>query len=77
MNTVSDKKSQTPVPGQLYVISAPSGGGKTSLTRALIERLAAKGRTARFSVSYTTRDPREGERDGAGQLTRGAQRGSE
>ena len=64
MNTVSDKKSQTPVPGQLYVISAPSGGGKTSLTRALIERLAAKGRTARFSVSYTTRDPREGERDG-------------
>ena len=64
MNTVSDKQSQTPAPGQLYVISAPSGGGKTSLTRALIERLAAKGRTARFSVSYTTRDPREGERDG-------------
>ena len=51
-------------PGQLYVISAPSGGGKTSLTRALIERLAARGRTARFSVSYTTRNAREGEREG-------------
>ena len=51
-------------PGQLYVISAPSGGGKTSLTRALIERLGARGRTARFSVSYTTRNAREGEREG-------------
>ncbi|HET7314035.1 guanylate kinase [Salinisphaera sp.] len=50
--------------GRLYVISAPSGGGKTSLTRALIERLAERGRTARFSVSYTTRAARAGEADG-------------
>ncbi|MES1926375.1 guanylate kinase [Salinisphaera sp. T31B1] len=50
--------------GQLYVISAPSGAGKTSLTHALIERLAARGRIARFSVSYTTRDARPGEVDG-------------
>lgn len=50
--------------GRLYVISAPSGGGKTSLTRALIERLAAQNRCARFSVSYTTRAARAGERDG-------------
>lgn len=50
--------------GRLYVISAPSGGGKTSLTRALIARLAERGRIARFSVSYTTRDARAGETDG-------------
>ena len=50
--------------GQLYVISAPSGAGKTSLTHALIERLARHGRKARFSVSYTTRDARPGEVDG-------------
>lgn len=50
--------------GQLYVISAPSGAGKTSLTHALIERLARRGRKARFSVSYTTRPARSGEIDG-------------
>ena len=50
--------------GRLYVISAPSGGGKTSLTRAVIERLGADGRVARFSVSYTTRAARAGETDG-------------
>ncbi|MES1946638.1 guanylate kinase [Salinisphaera sp. C84B14] len=50
--------------GQLYVISAPSGAGKTSLTHAVIERLAARGRKARFSVSYTTRAARPGEVDG-------------
>jgi guanylate kinase len=47
--------------GRLYVISAPSGGGKTSLTHAIIERLAATGHTIRFSVSYTTRAARPGE----------------
>lgn len=51
-------------PGNLLVISAPSGGGKTSLTHAAIERLAQEGHHCRFSVSYTTRDPRPGERDG-------------
>lgn len=50
--------------GRLYVVSAPSGAGKTSLTHALIERLAARGRDTRFSVSYTTRQPRPAERDG-------------
>lgn len=51
-------------PGQLYVISAPSGAGKTSLTHALIERLAAHGHSVRFSISYTTRAPRAGEQEG-------------
>ena len=46
--------------GNLFVIAAPSGGGKTSLTRALLERE----RGIRLSVSYTTRAPRPGEQDG-------------
>jgi guanylate kinase len=44
----------------LFVVAAPSGGGKTSLTRALLERE----RGIRLSVSYTTRPPRSGEREG-------------
>ncbi|MFO1354813.1 MAG: guanylate kinase [Gammaproteobacteria bacterium] len=47
-------------PGNLFVLSAPSGAGKTTLTRAL---LAADPRL-RFSISFTTRPPRAGERDG-------------
>jgi guanylate kinase len=46
--------------GNLYVIAAPSGGGKTSLVRALLERESG----IRLSVSYTTRPPRPGEIDG-------------
>jgi guanylate kinase len=37
--------------GQLWVISAPSGAGKTSLVRKLLERDP----TLKFSISYTTR----------------------
>ncbi len=44
----------------LFIVSAPSGAGKTSLVRAMMERL---GRIA-FSVSHTTRAPRPGEVDG-------------
>lgn len=50
--------------GRLYVVSAPSGAGKTSLTHALIRRLARHGHETRFSVSYTTRKPRPGEVEG-------------
>ncbi len=46
--------------GNLFVVAAPSGGGKTSLTRALL----ARDRGIRLSVSYTTRPPRPGEREG-------------
>ena len=48
------------IPGTLYIISAPSGGGKTSLVNALLESVA----NLEVSVSYTTRPPRPGERDG-------------
>ena len=51
-------------PGGLFVVSAPSGGGKTSLTRASIEQLGKAGITAEISVSYTTRPPRAGEQEG-------------
>lgn len=51
-------------PGGLFVVSAPSGGGKTSLTRASIDALAKAGITAEISVSYTTRPPRPGEQNG-------------
>jgi guanylate kinase len=47
-------------PGRLYVITAPSGAGKTSLVKALMEREAK----LRFSVSFTTRKPRANEIDG-------------
>lgn len=50
--------------GNLWIVSAPSGGGKTSLTRALLPLLARHGVTAHISVSYTTRKPRLGEVDG-------------
>ena len=45
---------------RLFVISAPSGAGKTSLVRALMERAPE----LRFSVSYTTRERRPGEHEG-------------
>jgi guanylate kinase len=46
--------------GHLYVIAAPSGAGKTSLVKALMEREP----DLRFSVSHTTRAPRPNEVDG-------------
>jgi guanylate kinase len=49
-----------PRTGQLYVISAPSGAGKTSLVKAL---LAARSELV-VSVSHTTRSPRSHEIDG-------------
>ncbi len=46
--------------GRLFVLSAPSGAGKTTLTRALLDADP----DLRFSVSFTTRAPRGGELDG-------------
>jgi guanylate kinase len=46
--------------GRLYVVSAPSGAGKTSLVKALMEREPGLS----FSVSYTTRAPRANEVEG-------------
>lgn len=46
--------------GVLFIVSAPSGAGKTSLVKALLERDPGLG----LSVSYTTRAMRPGEEDG-------------
>ncbi len=46
--------------GTLYIVSAPSGAGKTSLVKALIDTMAQ----VRVSVSHTTRAMRPGEVDG-------------
>ena len=46
--------------GMLYVVSAPSGAGKTSLVKALLEETD----NIEVSVSYTTRTKRAGEREG-------------
>ena len=46
--------------GLLYVVSAPSGAGKTSLCRAITDTLE----NLTHSISYTTRKPRNGEIDG-------------
>jgi len=46
--------------GRLFVISAPSGAGKTTLLRGVMSSLVK----VKFSVSHTTRNPREGEVDG-------------
>ncbi len=48
-------------PGLLLVLSAPSGAGKTTLARMLLEAFQPK---AQFSISYTTRSPRGAEQDG-------------
>jgi guanylate kinase len=48
--------------GFLFIVSSPSGGGKTTLIRRLLER--PPGEPLRFSVSHTTRPMREGETDG-------------
>ena len=48
------------VPATLLILSAPSGTGKTTLAR----RLEAAHAGAVFSVSYTTRAPRDGETNG-------------
>ncbi|MBW5802827.1 guanylate kinase [Coxiella endosymbiont of Ornithodoros amblus] len=44
----------------LFIISAPSGAGKTSLVRALVKTLAE----IKISISYTTRPKRPGDQEG-------------
>ena len=50
---MQEKKSK----GSLFIVSAPSGAGKTTLCRKLVSSLP----NLQFSVSYTTRQPRRGE----------------
>jgi len=56
----ADPPQPPPLEGHIFVISAPSGAGKTTLRRAALNRLP----DIMYSVSYTTRLPRPGEVDG-------------
>jgi guanylate kinase len=55
-----ERRGAASMRGNLFVIVAPSGAGKTSLVAALLKRES----NIRLSISYTTRPPREGEKDG-------------
>jgi len=50
--------------GTLFIVSGPSGAGKTTLINRVREQLEPIGITLYFSVSHTTRKPRAGEIDG-------------
>jgi guanylate kinase len=53
------RKRKSKSKGSIFVISAPSGAGKTTICK----KIAAADKTIRQSVSFTTRPPREGETD--------------
>jgi guanylate kinase len=57
---LSDLGADSNPTGKLFVFSAPSGAGKTTLVR----RVMRERPQLAFSISYTTRSPREGEVDG-------------
>jgi len=62
-NYRKDKTGKGPVPqakGNLFIVSAPSGAGKTTLCKELLAHFP----TIRFSISHTTRQPRPGETHG-------------
>jgi guanylate kinase len=50
-------------PGKIVIISSPSGGGKTSICNRLLSP-TRKRQGWKFSISYTTRNRRRGERNG-------------
>ena len=67
MNKGKEKKARPKVdsslpknPGHLFIISAPSGAGKSTLCRAMLDHFP----DLLYSISYTTRSPRQGERNG-------------
>ena len=53
-------KKMKPKRGHLFIISAPSGAGKTTLVKATLERFT----DMLYSISYTTRKPRADEQNG-------------
>ena len=54
----------TGLPGALFIVASPSGGGKTTMIRRVMAGLEQEGQNVHFSISHTTRLPRGSERDG-------------
>ena len=57
---MTDEKHKTQHAGRLFMVTAPSGAGKSSLVNALL----AADPAIMLSISHTTRDPRPGEVNG-------------
>ncbi len=64
MTARSDPAEAIPRRGTLLIVSSPSGAGKTTLTRRLLDEFAHPTGNLMFSVSYTTRPQRPGEVEG-------------
>ena len=64
MRGANSMGAQGSLEGSLFVLSAPSGAGKSTVIRALLGGGLVPAETLRFSVSHTTRAPRKGEVDG-------------
>ena len=62
MTPMSNTASRQPAAhaGRLFMITAPSGAGKSSLVKALLEHDSS----IELSISHTTREPRPGEVNG-------------
>lgn len=56
---ILNPKSEIKSSGILFIVSAPSGAGKTTLCRKAVDYFS----DLRHSISYTTRPPRQGEKD--------------
>ena len=55
-----DLRENRPTKGRLFIISAPSGAGKSTICQALINKIP----NLKYSVSFTTRNPRDKEENG-------------
>ncbi|HEX8111721.1 MAG TPA: guanylate kinase [Kofleriaceae bacterium] len=64
MTARSDPAEAIPRRGTLLIVSSPSGAGKTTLTRRLLDEFVHPPGNLVFSVSYTTRPQRPGEVEG-------------
>jgi len=53
-------KKSSPTPGNIFIVSSPSGGGKSSIIRRVLKGL----RGVTLSTSHTSRPPRPGEKAG-------------
>lgn len=60
MNKSANRFKTLSKKGKIIVLASPSGGGKSTMTKRLLKDF----KNIRFSVSATTRKPREGEKDG-------------